>query len=166
VTLYVTLGYVALRYVAELLYARRNTRALLERGAIEVGANQYPFFIVLHGAWLLSMALTIPPQRAPIWWLLGIFIALQIARIWVFASIGEYWTTRIITLPNTPLVRRGPYRFIKHPNYAIVIAEIVVLPLAFDAIWIALTFSLLNAALLTWRIRVENSALAIRQAER
>ena len=83
----------------------------------------------------------------------------QPLRIWIIASLGPYWTTRIITVPGEPLVRRGPYRFFRHPNYIVVCAEIGVLPLAFGAVEIAIVFSILNAALLSWRIRVEERAL-------
>jgi methyltransferase len=84
---------------------------------------------------------------------------LQGMRLWVIASLGPYWTTRIITLPNAALVRRGPYRYLRHPNYAVVIAEIAALPLAFGAWDIAVAFSALNAALIAWRIRVEDRIL-------
>ena len=91
------------------------------------------------------------------------FLALQAARVWVLATLGRYWTTRIITLPDAPLVRRGPYRFVRHPNYLIVAAEIAVLPLVFGAWQIALVFSILNLLLLSHRIRRENAALAGRR---
>ena len=92
-------------------------------------------------------------------WLLGLFVVLQAGRLWVIASLGRFWTTRIVTLANTPLVRHGPYRFLRHPNYAIVVAEIAVLPLAFGAWQIALGFTLANLPLLAYRIRIENAAL-------
>ena len=110
------------------------------------------------------MAVVIPPQTLPNWWLLGLFGLLQALRVWVVRTLGPYWTTRIITVPNAPLVRRGPYRFFRHPNYLVVVGEIAVLPLAFGAVWIALTFSLLNAALLVFRTRVEENALTTRRA--
>ena len=149
--------------MAELLYAARNTRRLLARGGVEIGAIQYPFFILLHAAWLASMALLIPPSRAPNWWLLVLYALLQPLRVWAIASLGPYWTTRIITVPGEPLVRRGPYRFFRHPNYIVVCAEIAVLPLAFGAVEIAIVFSILNASLLSWRIRVEERALLTRR---
>jgi methyltransferase len=90
---------------------------------------------------------------------LVIFILLQAARLWVIASLGPYWTTRIITLPGAALIRRGPYRYLRHPNYLIVAGEIVALPLVFGEVWVALIFSALNAMLLAWRIRVEEGVL-------
>ena len=157
----VVLVLVALQRIVEVIYAERNTHRLMARGAIEFAPEQHTWFVVLHAAWLLSMALFIPWSRMPNWWLLGFFVLLQLARVWVLATLGPYWTTRIIRLPGAPLVRSGPYRFIKHPNYAIVCGEIAVLPFAFGAYAIAIVFSALNAALLYWRLSEENRALTI-----
>ena len=157
--LWTVLALVALQRVVELLYSARNTRRLLERGGIESGAVQYPFFVVLHTAWLVTMAVFIPPSTMPNWWWLGLYAMLQPLRIWTIAALGPRWTTRIVTLPATPLVRRGPYRILRHPNYAIVCAEIFLLPFAFGAVELAIVFSILNASLLSWRIRVEEDAL-------
>lgn len=157
--LWLVLLLVAVQRTVELLYARRNERRLLAIGGVEAGASHYPLVVLLHAAWLVAMAVSIPPQTPPNWWLIGIFALLQAARVWVIASLGPYWTTRVVTVPGTTLVRRGPYRFVRHPNYAIVAAEIAVLPLAFGAVAIAVAFTLLNAALLAWRIRVEDRAL-------
>jgi methyltransferase len=153
---------VVLQRAIELVYARRNTLALLKRGAIEAGRQHYVFFILLHASWLLAMAIWIPPFAAVSWWLLGVFALLQIARVWVVVSLGPYWTTRVLTLPGAPLVRRGPYRYVRHPNYIVVAAEIAVLPLAFGAVAIAIVFSVLNACLMLVRIRIENATLASR----
>ncbi|MEK9969005.1 MAG: isoprenylcysteine carboxylmethyltransferase family protein, partial [Ferrovibrio sp.] len=125
--------------------------------------RHYPLFVLLHGSWLLAMALTIPADMAPNWLLLGIFLLLQLARIWVVATLGPYWTTRIITLEDAPLVRHGPFRFLRHPNYAVVVGEIAVLPLAFGSWQIALAWSLMNALLLWHRIRIESQALQPRR---
>ena len=154
---------VALQRLAELAYARRNTRRLLAAGAQEVGARHYPLLVLLLAAWLLSI-LVFVPETAPVsGWLLGLFLLLQAGRVWVIATLGRYWTTRIITLPEQPLIQAGPYRLCRHPNYVIVAAEIALLPLAFGAWQVALLFSLLNVALLAWRIRVEEAALAGRR---
>ena len=157
------LAAVALLRVAELLYAARNTRRLLARGAVEIAREQYPWFILLHVSWLLAMFFFIPPATLPNLYLLAIFVLAQLARVWIIATLGPYWTTRVITLPGAPLVRRGPYAIVRHPNYTIVCIEIAVLPLAFGAWQIALLFTAANAALLTWRIRVENAALDARR---
>jgi methyltransferase len=151
---------VAAQRLGELVYARRNESRLRAHGAVESGARHYPLFILLHGAWLLAVFLLIPADRAPSWPLLAVFVLLQAARIWVVATLGPYWTTRVLSLPGAPLVRRGPYRWVRHPNYLIVTAEIAVLPLAFDAWAIAIAFSLANALLLYHRIGIEEGALA------
>ena len=157
--LWIVLLLVAAQRVGELFYARRNLLWLLAHGGVEVGASHYPLVVVLHAAWLLAMAIAIPPATAPNWWLLGVYALLQAARVWTIASLGRRWTTRVVVVPGATLVRRGPYRFLRHPNYAVVAAEIAVLPLAFGAVAIAVVFSLLNAALLAWRIRIEEHAL-------
>jgi methyltransferase len=161
--LWIVLGLVALQRLAELLYSARNTRRLLARGGVEAGAVQYPLIVVLHAAWLASMALLIPPATPPNWALLALYLLIQPLRIWTIATLGDYWTTRIITVPGAPLVRGGPYRFFRHPNYIVVCAEIAILPLAFGATEIAIIFSILNASLLSWRIRVEERTLSVRR---
>jgi methyltransferase len=154
---------IALLRLGELAYARRNAQRLLERGGHEVGARHYPLLVGLHAAWLVAIFVTVPPGTPPALPLLGIFAALLAARIWTIASLGRYWTTRIITLPHEPLARRGPYRFLRHPNYVIVAGEVAVLPLIFGAWRLALVFSVVNAALLWHRIRVEDQALQPRR---
>ncbi|MBV8198071.1 MAG: hypothetical protein JO263_08045 [Candidatus Eremiobacteraeota bacterium] len=161
--LYIVLALVALQRIIELFYASRNTRRLRARGGVETGAVQYPFIVALHAAWLVSMAIFIPPSTPPNWALLALYVALQPLRIWTIAALGPYWTTRIITVPGAPLVRRGPYRIFRHPNYIVVCAEIAILPLAFGAIELAIVFSVLNASLLSWRIRTEERTLLARR---
>jgi methyltransferase len=159
----IVVALVALQRLAELLYAARNTRWLKRRGAVEHGRSHYPLFIALHGSWLIAILVAVPAETAIDWLPLSLFILLQAARLWIVATLGAFWTTRIITLPGAPLIRRGPYRFLRHPNYLIVIGEIALLPLAFGAWWIAGVFSLLNLALLAWRRWVEDAALAPRR---
>jgi len=162
--LYVVLALVIAQRIVELAWARRNTRRLLARGAVEVGARHYPLFIALHGGWLLAIATTVDPATPINWsWAVG-YLLIEGARLWVMVSLGAYFTTRIITLPGAALVRRGPYRYVAHPNYMVVVAEIIALPMIFGAVWIAVVFSLLNAALLFHRIRLESAALEPRQA--
>jgi methyltransferase len=165
IAILVVCGLVVLQRLFELRYAARNIRALLARGAIESGAAHYPLFILLHGSWLLCTAIVALATHAQTnWWLIALFGALQAARIWVIASLGPYWTTRLISLPGAPLVRSGPFRFVRHPNYLIVTIEIATLPCAFGEYLVAIVFTLLNAALLAVRIREEERALANRPA--
>jgi methyltransferase len=160
----IVVALVALQRLGELNYAARNTRHLKQCGAVEYGRGHYPLLIALHAAWLLAIVVFVPAEAAINWLPLGLFILLQAARLWIVATLGAYWTTRIISLPGTPLVRRGPYRLMRHPNYVVVIGEIALLPLAFGAWPIAVAFSILNLTLLAWRKRVEDEALDDRRA--
>ncbi len=149
--------------VMELVIAKRNTKRLLENGAREVGADHYPFMLALHTGWLVALVawvLAFPPHMN-IFFVL-IYTGLLGLRAWVITSLGPFWTTRIITIPNLPLVRRGPYKFVKHPNYIVVSLEIAVVPLMLDAWELAVVFSLLNALMLWVRIGAENKVLAAR----
>ena len=157
------LALVALQRLAELALARRNTRALLARGAVEIGASHYPLIVFLHTAWLLSVLWFLPHPAMIHWPLLGVFLVLQGLRVWVLMTLGPYWTTRIISLPGAPLVAKGPYRYVRHPNYLVVAGEIAVLPLVFGEIMVAVVFSLANAGLLAWRIRQEETGLGARR---
>lgn len=157
------LGFLVGQRLTELVIAHRNTRRLKLEGAIEVGERHYPLFILLHVSWIAAMALFIPWNARANMGLIAVFLLLQLGRIWVIATLGRYWTTRIITVPDAPLVRRGPFRFVRHPNYLVVAGEIAVLPLAFGAWQIAAIFSLANAALILHRIRVEDQALKDRR---
>lgn len=158
--LYAVVGFIVVQRLAELALAARNTRRLRARGAVEAGAGHYPAIVALHIAWLAAMLIAVAPETPAKLPLLAVFLALQVGRVWVIAALGERWTTRIIVLPGAPRVARGPYRYVKHPNYLIVCAEIAVVPLIFGAWWIALLFSGLNMAMLWHRIRVEDAALA------
>ena len=153
------LGFVTLQRAAELVLARHNTKKLLARGAVEAGARHYPAIVLLHAAWLGGLWLFgRDAELRPVW--LALFLLLQLLRVWVIASLGERWTTRIIVLPGAPRWRRGPYRFVSHPNYIVVAGEIAALPLALGLPAYALCFSLANAMVLAVRIREENEALA------
>ncbi len=158
------LGLVTVERLAELALARRNTAALLAAGAREHSPGHYPFIVLLHAAWIVGLwALAWgQPIVSPF---LVMFVLLQGLRLWVLATLGPRWTTRIIVLPGEKLVRRGPYRVLSHPNYAVVIAEIACLPLVFGLPWYAALFSALNAAALWVRIRTEADALAGAQSD-
>ncbi|HEY4862559.1 MAG TPA: isoprenylcysteine carboxylmethyltransferase family protein [Xanthobacteraceae bacterium] len=153
------LGFVTFQRFAELCWSVRNEKHLRARGAQEVGARHYPFMVALHALWLAGLWIWAWPRPAN-WWLVAAYAVLQIIRLWVIATLRERWTTRIIVLSGAPLVRAGPYRFLKHPNYLVVAIEIALLPLAFGLFAYAAIFSLANAAMLAWRIRAEDRALA------
>ncbi|WP_074066739.1 isoprenylcysteine carboxyl methyltransferase family protein [Rhizobium gallicum] len=152
------LTFVTIQRLGELVLSRRNTAALLAKGARETGAEHYPYMVALHAAWIGGLWLLASDRPVNLVWF-GIFMLLQILRLWVLATLKERWTTRIIVLPDAPLVRSGPYRFIRHPNYAVVAGEIAVLPLAFGMPLYAAAFTILNALMLAIRIRAENAAL-------
>jgi methyltransferase len=152
------LAFVTLQRLVELPIAAANTKRLLAAGAHEVGASHYPLIVAVHAAWLASLWWFAPGQPIHLPFL-ALFALIQAGRVWVLRTLGSRWTTRIIVLPGEQLVAAGPYRFVNHPNYLIVIAEIAVLPLVFGLWQIALIFSVLNAIALTVRMRAENRAL-------
>jgi methyltransferase len=159
-------GLVAAQRLAELAWSERNLRLLRRAGAVERGRAHYPLIVALHVAWLAALVLLVPRATRPDAALVAVYVALQFVRLWAVVSLGRYWTTRVVTMPGAPLVAAGPYRFVRHPIYTVVVAEIAVLPLAFGAWRIALCFTLANLVLLAWRIRVEDDALAPRRRAR
>jgi methyltransferase len=154
----IILAAVTLQRAAELFLSRHNTRKLMARGAIEVAPGHYPLIVAVHAAWLISLWVFGRQQPVDVVALGGYFI-LQGFRVWILRTLGSRWTTRIIVLPRQSLVIAGPYRFLSHPNYAVVAGEIAVLPLAFGRPFAAVTFAVLNSAVLAIRIRAENRAL-------
>jgi methyltransferase len=147
-----------LQRVAELGLAQWNTARLRATGGVEFGASHYPLIVALHASWLLGLWVFGHGRSVnPIW--LAVFILLQAGRVWVIASLGRRWTTRIIVLPGVSPVAYGPYRWLRHSNYAVVALEIAVVPLALGLPLFALMFSAASTALLTYRIGVENEAL-------
>ncbi|WP_439923060.1 isoprenylcysteine carboxyl methyltransferase family protein [Nitrobacter sp. JJSN] len=152
------LALVTLQRLGELVLSRYNTRRLLAQGAIEIAPDHYPFLVAVHAAWLVTLWIWGRDQDVSLVGL-SIFILLQALRFWVLATLGARWTTRIIVLPDAPMIAAGPYRYLSHPNYAIVAAEIAVLPLALHLAVIASIFTVLNALVLAIRIRAEARAL-------
>ncbi len=149
---------VTLQRLVELRLAKHNTDRLLARGAREIGADHYPLMVGFHATWLALMWLFGWNQALVAPWLV-VYVLLQAFRVWILMSLGPRWTTRIIII-DEPLVRRGPYKFISHPNYVLVIAEIAAVPLALGQVWLALAVSIVHAGVLTIRIRAENRGLA------
>jgi methyltransferase len=155
----VILAVVTLQRLGELVLARHNTAKLLTRGAIEVGARHYPLLVSVHAAWLIALWIWGRDQDVDLTALAG-FIVLQGVRLWILATLGSRWTTRIIVLPGEPLVASGPYRHFSHPNYVVVAGEIALLPIALHLPVTALVFTALNAVVLWIRIRAEARALS------
>lgn len=152
------LSAVTIQRLGELVYSRRNEVWLRAHGALEHGKTHYPAMVAIHAAWLIGLWVFASSIRPDLRWLVA-FLGLQLLRVWVLATLRGRWTTRILVLPGEPLVVAGPYRLMSHPNYAVVSAEIFVLPMAYGLTWFALLFSGLNAAILAFRIRAENDAL-------
>ena len=156
------LAFVALQRAGELILAAVNTRRLSRLGAAEIDRRGYKWFILLHAAWLAALLAFVPAAQPPDLPLLALFFMLQAGRLWVIATLGRRWTTRLIVIPGAPPVTSGPYRWLNHPNYLIVLGEVAILPLAFAAVAIAVGFSTCNVVLLARRIRLEERALGRR----
>lgn len=161
---YAVLAVMALQRLGELFLSSRNTRLLKAQGAVESGAGHYVLIVALHVCWLASVLIFLPRPTPVLWPLVALLALAQAMRLWVVMTLGPFWTTRIISLPGAPLVKTGPYRFLRHPNYWAVTAEIAALPLAFGEVAVAMVFSVINAGLLSWRVREEDAALAGRRA--
>lgn len=149
--------------LAELVIARRHAVRAFADGGYEVGQKHYKWMVGTHVLFFMGLLVeSLNNSLAPgIWFDLwfGIFIAAQLGRYWVIGTLGRYWNTRIILVPGMRPVVSGPYRFFRHPNYVIVVVELIAIPLMFDAYITALLASLLNAAVLRVRVREENAAL-------
>lgn len=152
------LGFIILQRLSELAISKANTKRLMDRGAYEIGANHYPAMVAMHSAWIVCLVVFGLGQSVSLFWL-ALFAILQAFRVWILASLGPRWTTRIIILEE-PLVTRGPFKFIRHPNYTLVVAEIIIAPMVLGLWWVAALFTILNAAMLYVRIGAEERVLS------
>ena len=153
------LGFVTLQRISELWWAKKNEQRLFASGGVEYGRSHLLLIVCLHAAWLIGLwALAFDRPIEPLF--LAVVVILQIARFWVLATLGRRWTIRIIVVPGEKLVARGPYRFLRHPNYAVVAGEMAAVPLAVGLPVFALVFSIFNALVLAIRIPAEKAALA------
>ncbi len=154
---------VAIQRLLELRLSRRNERRLRAKGAVERGAEHYPAMVAIHVLWLFSTLVEglVRGPEVPVWWPVpvGLFLIVQPLRYWAILSLGENWNVRVLVVPGRRLVRRGPYRYFPHPNYVVVVVEVLTLPLIFGAWTTALVFTVLNVAFLYVRIREEERAL-------
>ncbi|MFD1038641.1 isoprenylcysteine carboxyl methyltransferase family protein [Virgibacillus byunsanensis] len=156
------IGIVCQRLV-ELIIARSNERWMKERGGIEKGAKHYKWFIYLHSLFFISIIVESIAREGfnqPLnYFLFTIFIATQITRVWCIHTLGRFWNTKIIVLPGVSLIKKGPYKYVKHPNYIIVALELFLIPLLFGAYLTAFVFPILHMLLLRIRIPREEKAL-------
>ncbi len=155
----VILAFVTLQRLVEVVIARRNSAALIAQGGREVGASHYSLIVAFHAAWIIGLWIFAPGSEVNILWL-ALFALLQAMRVWVLQTLGPRWTTRIIIMPEKPLVVAGPFQYVRHPNYLVVALEIFILPLAFGLSWFALIGGIINLGILATRIRIEERALS------
>ena len=151
------LSFIIVQRLSELMIAKRNTERLIEKGAYEVGAEHYPVMVGMHSLWIACLLFLGYDENVSYGWL-ALFAVLQVLRVWILGTLGSLWTTRVIILPE-PLVVAGPFKYLKHPNYTLVVAEIIVAPMVLGLFWVAAIFTILNAAMLYVRIGVEDKAL-------
>lgn len=161
---YIVFTFLIIQRLMELFVARRNKQWMMARGGIEIGADHYPLMVLMHISFFASLWTEVILRDYPvsIAWavLLAALIVVQLIRYWAIASLGRFWNTKIIVVPDADIVRRGPYRFLRHPNYTVVILEFAIIPLLFDAYITFAIFSILNVFILRHRIRVEEEGLS------
>ena len=157
------ISFVILLRIGELFLSKKNEKWLLQNGAVEYGKKHYPLIVALHSLFFVSLIIEYSSQHNPSFSLLMLlfYFLLLAFKVWIIASLGKFWNVKIFRIQNFPLIKEGPYKFFKHPNYIIVIAEIAVIPIVFHLYYTAIIFSLLNAIILTIRIKEENKALQI-----
>jgi methyltransferase len=155
--------FIIFQRVVELVIARKNEKWLKEQGAREFGSKHYQFMVWMHTLFFVVLLIEktiFNREISPIWQgLFLVFVITQLIRVWVILSLGKYWNTKIIVVPNASVIRKGPYRFIKHPNYFVVSLELLIIPLLFGAYITAGLFTILNVILLAIRIPAEEKAL-------
>jgi len=157
------ISFVILLRIGELFLAKKNEKWVLQNGAVEYGKKHYPFIVALHSLFFISLIIEYSTQKTPSFSLLMLlfYFLLLAFKVWIISSLGKFWNTKIYRIQNFPLIKKGPYKYFKHPNYMVVIAEIAAIPLIFHLYYTAVIFSLLNAIMLTVRIKEENLALQI-----
>ncbi len=159
----VVISIVMIQRLIELIVASKNEKWMRSQGAFEVGADHYPVMVLMHTGFFVTLLLEVTAldrPLSPIWLvLLTIFLIAQVMRIWCLISLGKYWNTKILVLPGADVVKKGPYRWIRHPNYLIVTVELLTLPLLFGAYFTAILFTVLNLWMLSVRIPAEENAL-------
>ncbi len=146
-----------------MIIANRNAKWVKSQGGYEAGKDHYKYIVLLHSLFFISLLIeiSITNKGFVLWSIIPLiaFLLAQVGRVWALSSLGRFWNTRIMILPGAKVVAKGPYKYLRHPNYAVVVTELACLPLIFQAYWTALIFTLLNAFILSVRIRVEEKAL-------
>lgn len=157
------ISFVILLRIGELILSKKNEKWLLQNDAIEYGQKHYPFIVALHVLFFLSLIIEYSTQQTPTYnlFFLVLYFFIIAFKSWIILSLGKFWNTKIYRVPNVPLIKKGPYKYFKHPNYVFVIAEIAVIPLTFHLYYTAIIFTLLNLIVLSVRIKEENKALQV-----
>lgn len=162
---WIFITFLIVQRLAELVIAKRNEKKMFAKGAVEHDKEGYKWIVAMHTLFFISLIVEkifFVRELSPLWIIfLPMFIITQFGRYWVITSLGEYWNTRIIVLKDSEIIKKGPYKFFKHPNYIIVCIELVVIPLLFSCYFTAIIFTILNLILLSRRIKIENRALGI-----
>lgn len=157
------IGFIILQRLTELVVAKRNEEWMKSKGAIEFGKEHYPAMVLIHASFFIVFIFEVIyfNKSLSLYWpiLLALFLITQAMRIWALTSLGKFWNTKIIILPGADVVKKGPYKIIKHPNYLIVALELIVIPLMYNAYITLATFTLLNIVILSIRIPAEERAL-------
>jgi len=153
--------FVILLRIGELILSKRNESWLLKQGAIEYGQKHYPFMIALHVLFIVSMIIEYPTKQIETFnlFLLVFYLLLLVFKVWIIVSLGKFWNTKIYHIPNCPLIKNGPYKYFKHPNYMVVIIEIAIIPMVFNLYWTSIAFTVLNLIMLSVRIKEEDRVL-------
>ncbi|MFP7297905.1 isoprenylcysteine carboxyl methyltransferase family protein [Neobacillus niacini] len=163
ITFFIFFSVLVIQRLLELGIARRNEKWMKERGAKEFGKKHYHFIVLMHSLFFVVFffeKVTFSRELSSVWPMFAaVFVCAQLIRVWAISSLGHYWNTKIIVLPKVDVVRKGPYKFIKHPNYLVVSIELLVVPLMFGAYITASLFTLLNILMLSIRIPAEEEAL-------
>lgn len=157
------ISFIIILRVGELIVSRRNEKWLLQQGAVEYGQKHYPFIVALHVLFIASMIIEYSAKHTESFnpFLLFLYLFLLVFKVLIILSLGKFWNTKIYHISSFPLIKKGPYKYFKHPNYLIVIAEIAVIPLVFGLYYTSVAFTVLNAIMLSVRIKEENKALRI-----
>ncbi|MBP3952589.1 isoprenylcysteine carboxyl methyltransferase family protein [Bacillus suaedae] len=163
IAIYIFITIVIAQRMAEVMIANRNAKWIVSQGGYEVGRDHYKYIVMVHSLFFIALLIEVSLSRntATTWAIapLIVFLIAQVGRVWALSSLGRFWNTRIMILPGAKVIAKGPYRFLRHPNYVIVITELAVLPLIFQAYWTAIIFTVINALILSVRIKKEEQAL-------
>ncbi|MFT4414153.1 isoprenylcysteine carboxyl methyltransferase family protein [Fredinandcohnia humi] len=162
---WIFISLLAIQRVIELMIAKRNEKSIIKQGGYEVGHSHYKYMVLMHVMFFVSFLYEVSyfdKELSTMYRiLLPFFLLTQVGRVWVIYSLGMFWNTKIMILPASQIRVKGPYKYLKHPNYLIVSIELIILPLFFSAYFTAIVFSLLNIMILSIRIPIEEWALQV-----